>query len=45
MILPSNNSFSKFKYLEDDENCCSSGLLESSKLEVKIGSLLENRRF
>ena len=45
MILPCNNNFSKFKYLEDDENCFLSGLLGSSKLELKIGSLLKNRRF
>ena len=45
MFFPCNNSFSKLKYLEDDENCCSNGLLGSYKLELKIVSLLENRRF
>ena len=34
MIPPCNNSFSKFKYLEDDENCCSNGLLGSYKLKI-----------
>ena len=31
MIPPRNNSFSKFKYLEDDENYCSSGFRHSHK--------------